>query len=114
MATWWRGQTGAAPVAAAVPLLGGAGGGGRSGGAGGLCGEGVLHRLLEERLQVSMGAWGLGIWRDWRSRGRVRRVALLAEGVEQNLPLPGLVKYILYPWHEVLYAAGQLGITHIA
>ena len=39
--------------------------------------EGLLYHLLDQRLQVGGAAGGLGIWRDWRSRGRVRGVALL-------------------------------------
>ena len=43
-----------------------------------------------------------------------RGLALLAEGVEVGLPLPCLVEHILDPGHQVLHAAGQLRIAHVA
>jgi hypothetical protein len=90
--------------------------GGRLASAGGLlCRQGLLHGLLEQGLQVCRDARR----RDGgRGRRRHRRLgghgfALLAEGIKVGLPLPGLVEHILNPWHQVLHAAGQLGVGHV-
>src|SRR6266571_1117009 len=87
--------------------------GGLAGAGGLLCCQDLLHRLLDEDLQV--GGWGgrLGCRRGRSCWGRVRGFALLAEGVEVNLPLPCLVEHSLHPWHQVLHAAGQLGVADV-
>ena len=103
-----------------MPLLGGAGGGALgavplAGGvpvARGVRGERLLHRLLEQGLQVGRDA-GPGGLAAPGARGGVRGFALLAEGVEQRLPLPRLVEEVLDPWHQVLHAAGQLGVADV-
>ena len=56
---------------------------------------------------------GTGGWR-WHSGLPCCCVALLAERVELALPLPGLVEDILYPGHQVLHTARQLGIADVA
>ena len=79
----------------------------------GVRGERLLHRLLEQGLQVD--GWGgrLGCRGGRSCWSRVRGRALLAEGVEQGLPLPCLVEEILDPRDQVLHAAGQLGVAHV-
>jgi hypothetical protein len=61
----------------------------------GVRGERLLHRLLEQGLQVD--GWGgrLGCRGGRSCWGRLRRLALLAQGVEQRLPLPRLVQNVL-------------------
>ena len=94
-------------AAGAVPLRG------RLAVAGGLlCRQGLLHGLLDQGLHV--GGWRRGR-RLWDSGLPCRRgLALLAEGVEEGLPLPGLVEDILHPWYQVLDATGQLCIRHVS
>ena len=114
IATWWR---------AHQPswLAGGVGSGAWLGAAGWsllaacLGGQGLLHRLLNQGLQVGRRAHR----RDGGGGGGTAAcpaaaVALLAERVELGLPLPGLVDEILHPGRQVLHAARQLGIGHVS